>query len=410
MSNIPSSTTAPIDAEQGAVPFAFEELFFSRTDDRGIIQSGNSVFQRISLYDWDGLLRKPHNIIRHPDMPKAVFWLLWDTIKRGEPIGAYVKNRAKDGRHYWVFAIVTPVEDGYLSVRLKPSSPVFDLVQDEYKKLLNVEISQKLKPAESGALLLKRLAELGFPDYPSFMAYALAQEITARDENLRRRKNRALALFGELVESSQSLLKESNQIFESYSQTQYVPLNLKIQAAQLQESGATISVISDNYSIISNEIKSGMNAFITSAAEVSHTINGGLFLVATSSIQKEVLGCFQNEPVHEGASREEEMNRLSGQAAAYGRKAIEGLRSIMERAQRFQHACVEMKRLASALQVTRVMGKVESSRLTVAKDGLNGLIDDLENFQVTISEGLKELERINRLIQFNTSQLLQEAS
>jgi hypothetical protein len=57
--------------DQQEAPFSFEELFFSRTDARGIILAGNSVFQRISQYDWDALIKKPHNIIRHPDMPKG---------------------------------------------------------------------------------------------------------------------------------------------------------------------------------------------------------------------------------------------------------------------------------------------------------------------------------------------------
>ncbi len=87
------------------VPFDFDELFFSRTDKRGKIRSGNSVFHRISRFEWDELLGKPHNVIRHPDMPRGVFWLMWERIRRGLPTSAYVKNRAKDGRHYWVYAI-----------------------------------------------------------------------------------------------------------------------------------------------------------------------------------------------------------------------------------------------------------------------------------------------------------------
>ena len=77
------------------VPFTLDELFFSRTNPRGVILFGNSVFQRVSLYPWDELIKKPHNVIRHPDMPRAVFWLLWEAIKKGEPIGAYVKNHAR---------------------------------------------------------------------------------------------------------------------------------------------------------------------------------------------------------------------------------------------------------------------------------------------------------------------------
>jgi len=80
------------------ISFAIEELFYSRTDQSGIILSGNSVFQRVSIYGWNELSGRPHKIVRHPDMPRAVFFLLWDTIKKGQPVGAYVKNRAKDGR------------------------------------------------------------------------------------------------------------------------------------------------------------------------------------------------------------------------------------------------------------------------------------------------------------------------
>ena len=157
--------------------FKFNELFFSRTDERGRILSGNSVFQRISQYSWEELIDKPHNIIRHPDMPRAVFWLLWDTIKRGDPIGAYVKNRAKDGRYYWVFAIVTPIEGGYLSVRLKPSSPFFRLSRRNTARLLKWKRAGSLSLPPAGRSCSTGSFELGFRDYAAFMSAALAQEI-----------------------------------------------------------------------------------------------------------------------------------------------------------------------------------------------------------------------------------------
>ncbi|KDB05361.1 hypothetical protein U879_02085 [Defluviimonas sp. 20V17] len=81
----------------GEAPFAIHEIFYSRTDPRGVIQSGNDVFQRVADYPWDRLIGAPHKVIRHPDMPRAVFWLLWQTIQQGRPIGAYVKNRHPTG-------------------------------------------------------------------------------------------------------------------------------------------------------------------------------------------------------------------------------------------------------------------------------------------------------------------------
>ncbi|MGZ3772855.1 MAG: PAS domain-containing protein, partial [Bdellovibrio sp.] len=116
--------------------FGLHELFFSKTDFRGIIQSGNTVFIRVSEYSSEELIQKPHNIIRHSDTPRAVFKLLWDYLKGNKPIVAYVKNRSKAGRYYWVLAMAFPMQDGYLSIRLKPSSSFFDKVKTLYAEML----------------------------------------------------------------------------------------------------------------------------------------------------------------------------------------------------------------------------------------------------------------------------------
>ena len=120
--------------DEPVADFAIEELFLSRTDERGVIQSGNSVFARLAGYEWKELIGAPHRLIRHPDMPKGVFHLMWETLKAGHSFGGYVKNRSKDGRYYWVFAVVVPVEGGYLSVRLKPSAGVLDEVVKLYRR------------------------------------------------------------------------------------------------------------------------------------------------------------------------------------------------------------------------------------------------------------------------------------
>jgi hypothetical protein len=72
--------------QKGEAPFGLEESFYSRTDTRGIIASGNFVFQRVSHYSWEELIGAPHKTIRHPDMPKGLFSLFWDTIKRANQL------------------------------------------------------------------------------------------------------------------------------------------------------------------------------------------------------------------------------------------------------------------------------------------------------------------------------------
>lgn len=88
------------------------DIIVSKTDLKGRITYANKVFLDIAGYTEGELIGQPHSLIRHPDMPRAVFKLLWDTILDGREIFAYVKNMAKDGAFYWVFAHVTPTFDG----------------------------------------------------------------------------------------------------------------------------------------------------------------------------------------------------------------------------------------------------------------------------------------------------------
>ena len=91
--------------------FDKDEIIVSKTDLKGRMTYCNDVFLRIAGYTEQELLGQPHSIIRHPDMPRCVFKLLWDTIGAGKEIFAYVINRAKNGDHYWVLAHVTPSRD-----------------------------------------------------------------------------------------------------------------------------------------------------------------------------------------------------------------------------------------------------------------------------------------------------------
>ncbi len=98
-----------------------EEMFFSTTDHRGIIEQANTTFVRLSRHPWEELIGAPHNVIRHPMMPGGAFRLMWDNLTAGHPFAAYVHNLAGDGSRYDVFAVLTPLRDGgYLSVRTRP--------------------------------------------------------------------------------------------------------------------------------------------------------------------------------------------------------------------------------------------------------------------------------------------------
>lgn len=128
--------------------FDVDDIIVSKTDLTGKITYGNRTFYRMAGLAEKECLGIQHNLIRHPDMPRAVFELLWNTIKAGEEIFAYVLNRSKNGDHYWVFAHVTPSFDasgnvsGYHSNRRVPNRQVLnEHIIPLYKTLMDVEKS-----------------------------------------------------------------------------------------------------------------------------------------------------------------------------------------------------------------------------------------------------------------------------
>jgi PAS domain S-box-containing protein len=149
--------------------FGADEIIVSKTDPQGRITYANDVFQRVSGYSEPELVGKPHSIVRHPDMPRVVFRVLWDTLAAGQEIFAYINNLAADGAHYWVLAHVTPSRRGGRTVghhsnRRSPSREAVARADALYRDLLAAE-RLHARPADamaaSGALLEARLAELG---------------------------------------------------------------------------------------------------------------------------------------------------------------------------------------------------------------------------------------------------------
>ena len=123
------------------------DFIVSKTDKKGRLTYVNKIFMDLAEYDEEELLGKPHNIIRHPDMPKAVFKLLWDRIQAKEEIFAFVVNKTKNNNSYWVYANITPSLDerdniiGYYSVRRKPNQQAIATLKPIYAKMLQAEKS-----------------------------------------------------------------------------------------------------------------------------------------------------------------------------------------------------------------------------------------------------------------------------
>ena len=120
--------------------FPAEQRLISTTDTRGTITYCNEAFVDISGYSHEELVGAPHNTVRHPDVPPAVFEHMWTTLKSGQPWMGIVKNRCKNGDHYWVNAYVTPMLEnrqvvGFESVRIKPTAEQIRRAEGLYARL-----------------------------------------------------------------------------------------------------------------------------------------------------------------------------------------------------------------------------------------------------------------------------------
>ena len=150
--------------------FHEDELIVSKTDLKGVITYANQVFCRVSGYMEEELIGQPHNIVRHPGMPRCVFKLMWDTIQSGKEMFGYVLNLARNGDHYWVYAHITPTLDafgniaGYHSNRRVPEPQAVACIESIYHTLLAEEQrfpDWRAGMAASGELLSSLLQKTG---------------------------------------------------------------------------------------------------------------------------------------------------------------------------------------------------------------------------------------------------------
>jgi len=131
------------------------QVIMSKTNAFGIIEYANEVFVDVSGYEDYELMGQPHNIIRHPDMPKVIFKVLWENLKNGKNFHAIVKNLAKSGRYYWVitdFEISRDENDvivNYFGRRQAVPQEVIALhIEPLYKKLLQIEAASGMEFSE----------------------------------------------------------------------------------------------------------------------------------------------------------------------------------------------------------------------------------------------------------------------
>jgi PAS domain S-box-containing protein len=379
-------------------PFTIEELFVSTTDRKGHIRMTNHVFVRVSGYEREELIGRPHNIIRHPDMPRSVFRVFWQVLEAGEPVAAYVKNRSKDGGFYWVMAIAIPVPDGYLSVRLKPTSPLFALAREIYTDVRAVELAVEgddvrlRKPSiEAGAeRLQERLAEAGYDSYAAFMRAAFSAEVDARDAALAGQTPEldladaepglravgeaclgTVAMLHDLGEQlaghgalSEALKRKSGFVEELSESIRLFSLNAILAADRLGDGRALGAVAS----LLRNRSDAAAPEINTLGTELEHAV--GLlsetsFRAAAGKVQTEMMAAFVGELREDSVSPQEaaQQLRLLTEVVAEASEAVcASMASVDTVLDRLAGVSQSVERHLSVIRALEVNGRIEAAR------------------------------------------------
>ena len=165
--------------------FEPQDIFFSTTDLKGVLQNTNRTFDTLSRYSRERLIGSPHNIIRHLDMPAGFFRLIWDDLQSQRPVCGYITNRAVDGLDYRVFATIVPLRQGYLSVRIKPMDGVTRCkVEEAYRRVRAKERDLQARGASrhqlgefGGRELTGEFQALGFSSLHDMTLATLPREV-----------------------------------------------------------------------------------------------------------------------------------------------------------------------------------------------------------------------------------------
>ncbi len=376
----PTSRPVPVDAD---VPFGIEELFFSATDRKGRILEGNDVFQRVSGMPRDVLIGSPHNVVRHPDTPRAIFRLLWQRLQQGLPIAAYVKNISADGRFYWVMAVAVATPDGYLSVRLKPVSPEFGAVPALYARVRDVERAHEAEGADVREVatagleaLMAELGAAGFADYSAFERAVLPAEIRARAAALAgsasvRSHVPAIADMSDTLDALFTQVEEYQQAGAELDATSGTvrglavgvrlnALNGLVAAHRLSSDGATLAVVADRMTGSAHDIMGLVSSLDAELAPTIEALGALAFRISTAKLQVDMAAAYAAEAdAHDDDHARSVLGLVVGCAADSAREVATLNDELRERLARVAAAVSAIEGSLDTLGALHMRGRIE---------------------------------------------------
>lgn len=414
--------------------FRIDELFFSTTDSHGNIVYGNDVFMRVSGYPIETMIGAPHNIIRHPDMPRTVFKIFWRMLKSNNPIGAYVKNMSADGSYYWVFAFAFPVNGGYLSIRFKPSSKFFPIVQNLYKEILQKEKQSDMDEVEK--VLLVELKKIGFQNYEDFMIKAAVEELKSFEENTSASEedlasndkvvkkithvtaitasalNGSFSKIDELQASSLLLSEKITMLATEFKKLKFLSINMDAMATHFGDSAATLAVISLEFSKIAHQIEEQMESFAKFAGKLLGVIKTCSLNLAALKTQMNMVDFFVKESIAKNAFDEMLKNKdiFTGLFSLSTTDLFKEVIQLKRELSTISGQILEVKKFISGLEIIKQTGAIESARNDELKAAFVVYLTEMTSFITLLREAIVELTSQSEKISLNALEVEESTS
>lgn len=304
---------------------AVNDLFFSTTDHLGVIEQANSVFVFNSRYRRDQLVGAPHSIIRHPSMPGGAFLIVWDALLSGKPTCAYVNNLASDGSMYSVFATLTPLGDGFLSVRMRPgredlfgaACSLYAAVRPHELQLRDEGVNAHDAAVAGAGELGELLAGAGFPSYEDFVLLSLPAEVEARAKvaegipqrpdargpfaetlgaawKIREEFTSWLAVMAELASVASQLTETTNQLRQGETDREATVQQILDVGAETP--GFTPILLGVNvWAAMSPQLGEGIEALLIALKSLTESSAVTRFRIALASLHNDTIGYFAAE-------------------------------------------------------------------------------------------------------------------
>jgi len=393
-------------------PFEYQELFFSITNPKSNITYANDVFIRISGYETQEIIGEIHKVIRHPHMPRSVFKIFWDHLNEHKPVAAYVKNLAKNGAYYWVMALAYPTEEGYMSIRLKPGSDLFDKAKRiysetlQYEKKKEAELGKRKGMYQSEEFLINVLEEEGYNSYDDFMWDALEKEMRNREQKLDEQNfdffekaenvpshlktlqlvlGKLFARLESLTELQDILLEHSDYMLKLSRSILLLSINAQVSSSKLDDSDDSISVVAENMGLQTQNGEKKLLEVQDIVKELNELLRSLNFDIISSKLQVEMTNSFLDELAGANKADTFDQNITSEKAI---RLLYDGfvprLESIQENVQQLPRYIRKLRSkvddIDKFLQVLRYIhttGKIEVSKMAQKANAFKTTFQDL---------------------------------